>query len=190
MKFFIGDKEEQLTKRLQGGDNTALKDFYSLYGGYLTGVCSRYISDDEDVKDVFQDALINIFSHIKDFKYRGAGSLQAWSTRITVNQSLNFLRGKNKLETTALVRDVADETEGMDPETEDISPEVLHRLVRELPTGYRTIFNLYVFENKSHKEIAEILGIKIDSSCSQFSRAKNLLAKMITDYRKNKNNPR
>lgn len=190
MKFFIGDREEQLTKRLQDGDKAALKDFYSLYGGYLSGVCSRYISDDEDVKDVFQDALINIFSHIKDFKYRGAGSLQAWSTRIAANQSLNFLRGKNKLEITTLDRDLPDEDEVEDPKTEDISPEVLHRLVRELPTGYRTIFNLYVFENKSHKEIAEMLGIKTDSSCSQFSRAKNLLAKMITDYNKNKHNPR
>lgn len=191
MRFFIGDKEERLARRLQSGENAALKDFYTLYADYLAGVCARYIADDEDLKDVFQDAMVNIISHIRDFQYRGAGSLQAWATKTAVNQSLRFLRKKHHTEFTPLDRDVADEVEeDEDPSISDLPPEVLHQIIRELPAGYRTVFNLYVFENKSHQEIAQLLGIKTGTSCSQFSRAKNLLAKKIKAYYQSKQPPR
>lgn len=191
MRFFIGDKEERLARRLQSGENAALKDFYTLYADYLAGVCARYIADDEDLKDVFQDAMVNIISHIRDFQYRGAGSLQAWATKTAVNQSLRFLRKKHHTEFTPLDRDVADEVEeDEDPSISDLPPEVLHQMIRELPAGYRTVFNLYVFENKSHQEIAQLLGIKTSTSCSQFSRAKNLLAKKIKAYYQSKQPPR
>ncbi|MCR5003581.1 MAG: RNA polymerase sigma factor [Bacteroidales bacterium] len=186
MRLFIGDKEENLTKRLQDGDKAALRDFYNLYGSYLSSICSRYISDNDDVQDVFQDILLSIISHIKDFSYRGAGSLQAWSSRIAVNQSLKFLKTKKRQDIVQLDRDIPLEDEVDDPDITDIPPEVFHQMIRELPTGYRTILNLYVFENKSHKEIAEILGIKINSSCSQFCRAKNLLTKKIREYNQKK----
>ena len=164
MRFFIGDKEERLARRLQSGENAALKDFYTLYADYLAGVCARYIADDEDLKDVFQDAMVNIISHIRDFHHT---------------------------EFTPLDRDVADEVEeDEDPSISDLPPEVLHQMIRELPAGYRTVFNLYVFENKSHQEIAQLLGIKTGTSCSQFSRAKNLLAKKIKAYYQSKQPPR
>ena len=77
---------------------------------------------------------------------------------------------------------MTDEPEDEDPPVSNVPPDVLHRMICELPTGYRTVFNLYVFEDKSHKEIAELLGIKKDTSASQLSRAKNLLAKKIREY--------
>lgn len=192
MNFFMGNKEERLVRRLQGGDTVALKDFYSLYADYLTGVCARYVTDEEDLKDVFQDALVHIISHVKDFRYRGTGSLQAWATRIMVNQSLKYLKERNHHEFAQLKWDVADEDEEEvdDPPVRDIPPEVMQQMIRELPTGYRTVFNLYVFENKSHQEIADMLGIRKDTSCSQLSRAKNLLAKKITIYNNSKQQPR
>lgn len=192
MNFFIGNKEERLARRLQDGESDALKDFYTLYADYLTGVCARYVTDDEDMKDVFQDSLVHIISHIQDFKYRGAGSLQAWATRITVNQSLKYLKDKQHQELARLSWDVADDPpeEADDPPVRDIPPEVMQQMIRELPTGYRMVFNLYVFENKSHQEIADMLGIRKDTSCSQFSRAKNLLAKKITAYNNSKQQPR
>ena len=190
MRFFIGNKEERLAGRLQGGDSGALKDFYTLYADYLAAVCARYITDDNDMKDVFQDAFVQIISRIQDFKYRGAGSLQAWATRIVVNQSLQFLRQRHRHELLLLqeMPDVADEEE--DPSVSDIPPEVFQQMVRDLPIGYRTVFNLYVFEDKSHQEIAHLLGIKKDSSCSQLSRAKSLLAKKITAYLNSKQHQR
>jgi RNA polymerase sigma-70 factor (ECF subfamily) len=99
-----------------------------------------------------------------------------------VNQSLRFLQEQKKHGEEPLDWDVADVPEEDDPPVRDVPPEVLHQMIRELPTGYRTVFNLYVFEDKTHQEIGQILGIGKDTSASQFSRAKNLLAKKINAY--------
>ena len=185
---FIGNEEQRLVKRLQEGDKTAAREFYTRYGGSLAGVCVRYISDEEDVKDVIQNALVHIFSHITDFKYRGNGSLEAWVVRIAVNESLKFLRTKVQYELLQPDYDVIDDSED-DPSVRDIPPDIIRQMLNRLPTGYRTVLNLYVFEGKSHQEIARLLGIKKDSSASQLLRAKSMLAQMIRKYNNN-NNPR
>ena len=185
---FIGNEEQRLVKRLQEGDKTAAREFYTRYGGSLAGVCVRYIADEEDVKDVIQNALVHIFSHITDFKYRGNGSLEAWVVRIAVNESLKFLRTKIQYELLQPDYDVIDDSED-DPSVRDIPPDIIRQMLNRLPTGYRTVLNLYVFEGKSHQEIASLLGIKKDSSASQLLRAKSMLAQMIRKYNNN-NNPR
>ena len=185
---FIGNEEQRLVKRLQEGDKTAAREFYTRYGGSLAGVCVRYIADEEDVKDVIQNALVHIFSHITDFKYRGNGSLEAWGVRIAVNESLKFLRTKVQYELLQPDYDVIDDSED-DPSVRDIPPNIIRQMLNRLPTGYRTVLNLYVFEGKSHQEIARLLGIKKDSSASQLLRAKSMLAQMIRKYNNN-NNPR
>ena len=185
---FIGNEEQRLVKRLQEGDKTAAREFYTRYGGSLAGVCVRYIADEEDVKDVIQNALVHIFSHITEFKYRGSGSLEAWVVRIAVNESLKFLRTKVQYELLQPDYDVIDDSED-DPSVRDIPPDIIRQMLNRLPTGYRTVLNLYVFEGKSHQEIARLLGIKKDSSASQLLRAKSMLAQMIRKYNNN-NNPR
>ena len=185
---FIGNEEQRLVKRLQEGDKTAAREFYARYGGSLAGVCVRYIADEEDVKDVIQNALVHIFSHITDFKYRGKGSLEAWVVRIAVNESLKFLRTKDQHELLQPDYDIVDESDD-DLSISDIPPDIIRQMLNRLPTGYRTVLNLYVFEGKSHKEIATLLGIKKDSSASQFHKAKKMLAQMIRKYNNN-NNPR
>ena len=185
---FIGNEEQRLVKRLQEGDKTAAREFYTRYGGSLAGVCVRYIADEEDVKDVIQNALVHIFSHITDFKYRGNGSLEAWVVRIAVNESLKFLRTKDQHELLQPGYDVIDDSYD-DLSVCDIPSDILRKMLNRLPTGYRTVLNLYVFEGKSHQEIARLLGIKKDSSASQLLRAKSLLAQMIRKYNNN-NTPR
>ena len=185
---FIGNEEQRLVKRLQEGDKTAAREFYTRYGGSLAGVCVRYIADEEDVKDVIQNALVHIFSHITDFKYRGSGSMEAWVVRIAVNESLKFLRTKVQHELLQPDYDVIDDSEDAPP-VRDIPPDILRKMLNRLPTGYRTVLNLYVFEGKNHQEIARLLGIKKDSSASQLLRAKSMLAQMIRKYNNN-NNPR
>ena len=185
---FIGNEEQRLVKRLQEGDKTAAREFYTRYGGSLAGVCVRYIADEEDVKDVIQNALVHIFSHITEFKYRGSGSLEAWVVRIAVNESLKFLRTKVQHELLQPDYDVIDDSED-DPSVRDIPPDIIRQMLNRLPTGYRTVLNLYVFEGKSHQEIARLLGIKKDSSASQLLRAKSMLAQMIRKYNNN-NTPR
>ena len=187
--IFIGNEEQRLVERLQENDRTAAREFYTLYADSLFGVCSRYITDEEDLKDVFQNALVHIFSHIADFKYRGTGSLQAWATKVVVNESLKFLRGKEHHETLPMDLAVVDHLEDEAPSVSDIPPDTIRQMLSRLPTGYRTVLNLYVFEGKSHQEIAHLLGIKKDSSASHLLRAKEMLLKMIRKYT-NDNPPR
>ena len=174
--------EQRLAKRLRNSENGAMQEFYTLYAEQLAGVCARYIVDKEDMKDVFQESLVQIITHIYDFEYRGEGSLQAWATKVVVNESLKFLRTARRQELLFTERDTAEEPAADEPQIEDIPPEVLHQMVSQLPTNYRTALNLYAFENKSHQEIAELLGIKEKSSSSLLCRAKDLLAKMIKEY--------
>lgn len=176
-----GIDERQLLDQVRSGDTSGQRLFYERYVGYLTAVCSRYIVDRDTVKDVLQESFVRIFGKIGEFEYRGEGSVRAWVTRIVVNDSLKALRGSGKMK---YVDDLPDDRE----EEEEISslpkipPAVLQEMIRELPDGYRAVFNLFVFEKKSHKEIAALLGIKEDSSASQFFRARNTLAKKIKAY--------
>ena len=180
-----GDRERRLVKRLRSGDAGALQDFYALYSGSMSSVCGRYITDRDDMKAVLQECLIRIAEKIADFEYRGPGSLWAWVTRIVINQSLKYLKTRQAHEFARLDYDLPEEPEETEPPLNDIPPEVIYRMIRELPAGYRTIFNLYVFEKKSHQEIAELLGIKPTTSASQLFKAKNLLARRIREYQRN-----
>ena len=180
------DSEKSMAEGIRKGDNHAMRDFYASYGGLLTAVCSRYIADDDDVKDVIQESLLSIISNINTFEYHGKGSLRAWATRIVVNHALGFLR-KKKLTSSLFVdnsKDIADEdVDDSPPDIGNIPAGVVTEMIRQLPDGYRMVFNLYVVEGKSHKEISRLLGIKEDSSASQLHRAKAILAKKITEYR-------
>ena len=162
-----------------------MKMLYDRYVGYLTAVCARYIPDDDDVKDILQEAFIKAFQSMDRFSWRGEGSLKAWLTRIVVNDSLKALRRKKPLSLTATIAESVEEEE---PAFEAVPLPVIQGMIRQLPDGYRTVFNLFVFEDKSHKEIASLLGIKENSSASQLFHAKALLARWIKDYIKAKDN--
>lgn len=176
--------EQQILERIMAGDNAAPKVLYDRYVGGLTAVCSRYVVDKDDVKDVLQDAFIKIFTQIATFRYRGEGSLKAWMMRIVVNMSINFIKNSGRLDT---VRDDFDSThdvEEEEPDADGVPPDVLQQMIKNLPDGYRTVLNLYVFENKSHKEIATLLNIKPTSSASQLYHAKALMAQKIKEYKR------
>lgn len=175
--------EETLVYRVQHDDEAAKYQMYKQYVRYLAAVCSRYIGNDEDMKDVLQEAFLKIFGSIKNFRYQGEGSLKGWMSRIVLNESLLWLKRNSQLETVELGRELLDLPD-QEPDTEGIPTQEIYRMIRALPDGYRTVFNLYVIEDKSHKEIAEMLGIKESTSASQLHRAKALLAEMITQFRK------
>ncbi|MCM1176461.1 MAG: RNA polymerase sigma factor [Bacteroidales bacterium] len=177
--------DKALLKHIRQGDKTALKQLYDNHIGYLRAVCSRYIPDDDEVKDILQDSFIRIFSAAGKFEDRGSNSLRAWMSRIVVNESLKRLRKKRKwklLMSDGPVPDIPD-TEQEEESFYGIPPEKLMEMIRSLPDGYRTVLNLYVFEDKSHKEIAEILGIGEGSSASQLHRAKAMMARMAKEYK-------
>ncbi len=187
MLYSGNDPETTLLEQIRHGDKKAMKELYCHYSGYLNAVCSRYIACDEDVRDVLQESFIKIFSSIDKFCYKGDGSLKAWMSKIAVNESLTLLNKKEKLAIVQYGSDIPDTIDDNDddegPDTGDIPVRAIQAMIRKLPTGYRTVFNLYVFEGKSHKEIAEMLNLKESSSASQLHRAKALLAKMIQEYK-------
>lgn len=148
----------------------------------MLAVCYRYVGDIDEAHDVLHDAFIKIFSN---FTFRGECSLATWMTRVMMTQSIDYLRRKQRFNQLIVsddhLPDVVDEAETAERGSQ-LSEEILMQFVAELPDGCRTVFNLYVFEEKSHKEIARLLHIKEHSSTSQLHRAKSLLAKRIKEY--------
>ena len=176
-------EEERWLRKALDGDNTATEWIYRKHVRYLSALCSRYITEDEDIKDVLQESFIKIFTSLDSFKYRGEGSLKAWITKITLNETLKFVRNNSRLPIDSIDDKDMNIADGDSMETEDIPTDVLHQFIRELPDGYRTVFNLYVIDDKSHKEIAQLLGIKENTSASQLHKAKSMLAQKIKHYR-------
>ncbi|MDO4827553.1 MAG: sigma-70 family RNA polymerase sigma factor [Bacteroidia bacterium] len=176
--------EEELVRRASRGDTSAMRCLYETHIRYLTAVCSRYIADDDRVRDILQDSFTKILTSLGRFSYRGENSLRAWMTRIVVNEALGFLRRQSKGRIVDL-----DEREMDLPEEEsddclhDVPMDVIMKMIRQLPDGYRTVFNLYVFGDLSQNEISGMLGIEPKTVSSQFFRAKARLLKMIKDYK-------
>lgn len=176
-------EEERWLRKALDGDNTATEWIYRRHVRYLSALCSRYITEDEDIKDVLQESFIKIFTSLDSFKYRGEGALKAWMAKITLNETLKFVRNNSRLPIDSIDDKDMNIADGDSMETEDIPTDVLHLFIRELPDGYRTVFNLYVIDDKSHKEIAQLLGIKENTSASQLHKAKSMLAQKIKHYR-------
>ena len=176
-------EEKRWLRKTLDGDNTATEWIYRKHVRYLSALCSRYITEDEDIRDVLQESFIKIFTSLDRFRYRGEGSLKAWMAKITLNETLKFVRNNSRLPIDSIDDKDMNIADGDSMETEDIPTDVLHQFIRELPDGYRTVFNLYVIDDKSHKEIAQLLGIKENTSASQLHKAKSMLAQKIKHYR-------
>ena len=158
-------EEQVLAERCRQGDNLARKELYEQYAGRMLGVCLRYAGDRETAQDLMHDGFLKLFDSFDKFTWRGEGSLRAWMERVMVNTVLQY--------------------EEPDASAVDTIPQkVLMQFISELPAGYRTVFNLFIFEDKSHKEIARLLGINEKSSASQLVRAKAALAVKVKEWMK------
>lgn len=179
--------EQEILKRCIKGDNRALTALYDRYAPKLLGVCLRYVPAKSDAEDILQDAFIKILKNLKRFEYRGEGSVEGWMRRIVVNSSLNFLRDREKnmvLVESMMPADV--EAGDEDDVSPRVSPEEIIRLIQQLPAGYRTVLNLFVFEHYSHKEISVLLNCSESNSKSQLLRARMLLKKNMMQFIANK----
>ncbi|AZA81492.1 RNA polymerase subunit sigma [Chryseobacterium lactis] len=179
-------KEQILVKHLLQKEEAAWKELFGAYSGNLVYVCSRYVAEKEDTHDILQNSFIKMFRSIESFEYRGAGSLRAWMTRITVNEALKHIRQKKDFTSNVEVHDLPDMPNEEEPDFEEIPKDDIMKMILSLPEGYRTVFNLFVFEERSHKEIAGLLGIAENSSASQFHRAKGLLVQKIKEFKTSK----
>lgn len=167
-------------------DRHAQRFLFEHYSGRMLALCCRYVKDRMDAEDVMVVAFTKVFDRIKQFK--GDGSFEGWIRRVMVNESLTYLR-KNKsmyLETDIEAAEREPDYNKLDGHLE---AEDLRKLIADLPTGYRIVFNLYAIDGFSHQEIASQLGVSENTSKSQLSRARALLQKRLIeteDGRQNK----
>jgi RNA polymerase sigma-70 factor, ECF subfamily len=178
--------EEELVKKAIARNPGAIEALYDQYAPILLSVCFRYCGNRDDAEDILHDGFIKIIQKIETFKIRSEGSLEAWMRRIMVNTALNFLRSRMKEKSFVDIDPILDKIDFHDEEDTDpeeiylrIDREKIMALICELSAGYRTVFNLYVFEQYGHKEIAELLGCSENTSKSQLFKARALLRKKM-----------
>lgn len=176
------ETERQLLDAIHGGERAALRRLYDRYADYAMAVGLRYVAERDEVRDVMQDSFVKILSTIAQFEYRGEGSLKAWVARIVSNKAIDHLRTSNRFVLADTLPEIPDDGQDAEPDIGDLPPDVLTQMISRLPANYRTVLNLFVYEQRPHKEIALQLGIKENTSSSIFFRAKRMLAKMITEY--------
>lgn len=171
-----GMTTEELLIRLRDQDRSAQKWLYERYSPLMFSVCRRYLRSREDAEEALVSGFYKVFSQISGFS--GNGSFEGWIRRIMVNECLMILRKNQPLTFPGDEAQIADQTDGFSIEA-DISAREILDLLDQLPPGYRTVFNLYVLEGFKHIEIAEMLGISINTSKSQLILAKEKLRNLL-----------
>ena len=164
-------------------DAWARKKLYERYAPAMLGVCVRYVAEKETARDILHEGFIKIFTKIES--YSGAGSFEGWMRKIFVTCALEYLRTSKALGG-IISLDYCDEAADNDQTdiVQQLSAEEIIRSINELPSGFRTVFNLYAVEGYSHAEIAQILNIQEASSRSQFARARQMLQTKIRNLYK------
>lgn len=167
----------RLVKDCLKGKPAAQKELYDEFAGVMLAVCYRYTKSMSDAEDVLQEGFVRVFRHLGQFKFKG--ELGAWVRRIMVTTAINYLKKHSRYQTELMFSDEhMHSVSGDNPEIK-LQAKELADLIRQLPPGYQTIFNLYAVEGYNHMEIGEMLGIRETTSRSQYSRARALLIQWI-----------
>ena len=177
-----GSALERLIPACQSGDRTAQKRLFDALAPKMMALCLRYVGDRPTAEDVLQEGFISLFSRLDS--YSGAGSFEGWARRIFVNTALMHLRKTDALK----LSDDIGEARGLFSEEatpiQKIGYRELTGLIAKLPPDARTIFNMFVIEGYSHKEIAQTLGLNEATTRSKLQRARIRLQEMIKGLEK------
>jgi RNA polymerase sigma factor (sigma-70 family) len=176
--------ESDLIEGCITGDRKMQRELYNRFASKMYGVCLRYAGNGEEAEDILQEGFIKVYNKIGSFK--GTGSLEGWIRRIFVNTAIEHFRRKAYLQPITEREENSLETKYLSI-LDDLAERDIIQLIQQLSPGYRTVFNMYVVEGYTHKEIAEALGISEGTSKSQLSRAKSILqelVKTLSDTRK------
>ena len=168
----------QLIENCKINDTKAQGELYKLYASKLFPICLKYSRNYAEAEDNLQDAFLTIFNKIK--QYKNTGSFEGWIKRIVINTALQRYRSEKVLN---IVNDNISEDIEIDIDDDDISLKYLLQIIQELPDRYRLVFNLYVMDGYSHKDISEMLDITVGTSKSNLARARQILKKTIENYR-------
>ena len=166
-----------LILRCRDNDRAAQFEIYKLYNKAMFNTALRITSDAISAEDVLQDAFVSAFQHLSS--YREDASFGAWLKRIVINKALNHVQKVKK--DLMLAEDLKEDAIEYESEVSDpvYNVDQIKRAMQELPSGFRTVLTLYLFEGYDHKEISEILGITESTSKSQYKRAKDKLKMII-----------
>ena len=183
------------TKHLQAlidgclkGDRRSQQAIHKMFYGKMKAVCMRYTRDSDQANDVLQEGFLKVFNNLD--KYTGVGTFEGWMRRIMVNLSIDryrrlkhdlvLLDEQNDIENWGGETDEETEDSGENDEIYDITPEQIIDAMQQLTPAYRTVFNLYVYEDYTHQDIAEALGISVGTSKSNYAKAKKNMRKLLT----------
>ncbi|MBM3168503.1 MAG: sigma-70 family RNA polymerase sigma factor [Bacteroidetes bacterium] len=168
--------EKELLQGCLDGDRVAQRQLYDQYSGKFMAICLRYLKDRQLAEDILIQSFMKIFEKIGQFESKG--SFEGWMKRIVVTQALMALRTEKQQVLHHSLEEASQILDATETITQMEAAEML-TLVQELPSGYRTVFNLFVIEGYSHTEIAQLLGITESTSKSQLNRARNVLKEKI-----------
>lgn len=170
--------EEEILQKAAAKDPICQKWIYDRYSGKMMSVCYRYSADRMEAEDILQDGFIRVFDYLHQYKFQG--SFEGWVRRVIVTTALNHIKKKSSIPVESDIDLANDAAAGsFDPFQSQYTMEELMNLVRSLPPGYRTVFNLYVIDGYNHQEISEMLGITTGGSKSNLARARAALQKKL-----------
>jgi len=167
----------KLIKQCAKNDRRAQKEIYQLFSGKLFSICLKYSKNKQEAQDNFQDGFVLIFEKIGQFKFKG--SFEGWLKRVMINTILLKYRKRTVLN--IVTEEIPDEVI-VDIDDDEISLDFLLNLIQGLPDRYRMVFNLYVLDGHSHKEISKMLQIAEGTSKSNLARARGILKQKIETY--------
>lgn len=168
---------KDLIDKSTSGDHKAQQQLFNQLSNPMMGVCIRYLKNQEDAEDVLLEGFFKVFKNLKNFTYENEHAFFGWVKRIMVNEALMKLRKNKEIQLLAINEDLNQEVD-ISPIAELQTADLL-KMIRSIPIGYRTVFNLYEVEGYSHKEISERLGVSIGTSKSQLFKAKKQLREML-----------
>ncbi|WP_158618220.1 RNA polymerase sigma factor [Chitinophaga lutea] len=167
---------DQIVVRCRKGDVRAFRELYEAYSRAMYNICLRMTGHAADAEDVLQEAFVQVFKNLE--KLTSDSSLTAWIKRIVVNHCLSYLRKKKVYFEEVGEMDAAEEAV-VDEGAYAFTVSAVKEAIGQLPDGYRTVLNLYIFEEYSHREIAEMLGISESTAKTQFMRAKEKVRQLV-----------
>jgi len=176
MKGEMSSAEEALIERCLQQDSGAQKTLYETYANRMYAICMRYADNPDTAKDLLQEGFIRVFRALPGF--RKEGSFEGWLKRIFVNNCIEFYRSNRNQPWFSDVEEAAG-IQADDHTLSNLSVDELLGLIRQLPDGYRTVFNMYAIEGYAHKEIAEQLRISENTSKTQLFKARLMLQRLI-----------
>jgi RNA polymerase sigma factor (sigma-70 family) len=169
---------KQLIENCKINNTKAQGELYKLFSGKLFAICLKYSRNYAEAEDNLQDAFLTIFNKIE--QYKDKGSFEGWIKRITVNTALQRYRTEKVFD---IINENTIEDVELEVDEDTVSIDYLLKIIQELPDRYRLVFNLYVLDGYSHKDIADILKINIGTSKSNLSRARLILKQTIEDHK-------